>query len=147
MSNSDAIEFLMSGRGRYIMAQALHYGIQSLESVEPEVMQEKSNIEDMKYLRDNLFNYPDALFETEYLRGSEVPSVMEDARKRDIRKPQPTDAMDCMGIKTREYHSSGNCGVTHEEGAVMDGSTIDHMKMENARKRDIKKVSMVRDEI
>jgi len=86
MSNSGAIEFLMSGRGKYIMAQALHYGIQSLESVEPEVMQEKSNIEDMKYLRDNLFNYPDALFEIEYLRGSEVPSVMEDARKRDIKK-------------------------------------------------------------
>ena len=67
---NDAIEFLMSGRGKYIMAQALHYGIKSLESVEPEIMQEKSNIEDMKYLRDNLFNYPDIMFDPAKLQES-----------------------------------------------------------------------------
>jgi hypothetical protein len=63
MSDSDAIEFLMSERGKYITAQALHYGVKSLESVQPKVMQERSNIEDMKYLRDNLFNYPDFMFD------------------------------------------------------------------------------------
>jgi hypothetical protein len=58
-----AVEFLNSGRGKYIMAQALYHGIKSLESVEPKVMREQSNIEDMKYLRDNLFTCPDFMFE------------------------------------------------------------------------------------
>jgi len=67
---SDAIEFLSSGRGKYIMAQALYHGIKTLESVEPEIMQERSNIEDMKYLRDNLFNYPDIMFDPAKLQES-----------------------------------------------------------------------------
>ena len=49
-------------RGRYIVAQALHYGIKSLESVEG-VMQEKSNISDMKFLQEELFNFPKEVFE------------------------------------------------------------------------------------
>jgi len=65
---SEPREFLSSGRGTYIMAQALYHGIKALESVEPEVMREKSNIEDMKYLRDSLFNYPDILFDTAKLQ-------------------------------------------------------------------------------
>ena len=56
------IEFLNSIRGRYIIAQALHYGIKSLESVEG-IRQEKSNISDMKFLRDELFNFPKEVFE------------------------------------------------------------------------------------
>jgi len=56
------IEFLNSMRGRYIVAQALHYGIKSLESVEG-VMQEKSNISDMKFLQEELFNFPKEVFE------------------------------------------------------------------------------------
>jgi hypothetical protein len=59
----EAIEFLQSMRGRLIMAQALHYGIHALKAVEPEVMQEKSNISDMEYLRDTLFDFPAELFD------------------------------------------------------------------------------------
>jgi len=57
-----AMDFLMSFRGQYIMAQALHYGIKSLESVDP-VRREISNIENMRYLRENLFTFPDHLFD------------------------------------------------------------------------------------
>ena len=52
----EAIEFLGSMRGQYIMGQALQLAIESLESVEPEVMREISNISDMKFIRDNLFS-------------------------------------------------------------------------------------------
>ena len=64
-SKDEAIAFLLSTRGQYIMAQALHYAIKSLESVEPEIMQEKSNIDDMKFLQENLFSFPAILFDTE----------------------------------------------------------------------------------
>jgi hypothetical protein len=52
----------ISERERYIISQALYYGIKSLESVEPEVRQERSNIADMKLLRDSIFDYPDVVF-------------------------------------------------------------------------------------
>lgn len=48
-----AINFLTSLRGRYILSQAIHLAVQQLESVEPEHMQEKSNIEDMKYINEH----------------------------------------------------------------------------------------------
>ena len=51
----EAIEFLGSMRGQYIMGQALQLAINALESVEPEVMRERSNIKDMEFLRDELF--------------------------------------------------------------------------------------------
>ena len=50
-----AFEFLVSLRGQFIMGQALQVAIEAMESVEPE-MRERSNIQDMKFLRDNLFN-------------------------------------------------------------------------------------------
>ena len=52
----EAIEFLGSVRGQYIMGQALQLAIESLESVAPEVMREISNISDMKFIRDHLFS-------------------------------------------------------------------------------------------
>tara|TARA_Y100000310_G_scaffold95923_1_gene93697 strand:+ start:486 stop:725 length:240 start_codon:yes stop_codon:yes gene_type:complete len=68
---AEAIEFLGGMRGQYIVAQALHYAIKSLESVEPEIMQEKSNIDDMKYLRENLFNmFPAEFFDIEEQEGN-----------------------------------------------------------------------------
>ena len=74
----EPIDFLISGRGRLIMAQALYHGIKALESVEPEIMQEKSNIEDMRYLRDNLFNYPDLMFDPAKLQEA---VIMEEDRE------------------------------------------------------------------
>ena len=50
-------EFLSSIRGRFIIAKALYYGIQELEKVEG-VHKEVSDIGDMHYLKDNLFNFP-----------------------------------------------------------------------------------------
>ena len=75
MTNKEqALEFLGSMRGQYIMGQALQLAIESLESVEPEVMRELSNISDMKLIRDNLFSMgaavssKEAKEETERLR-------------------------------------------------------------------------------
>ena len=70
-NNENALNFLSSFRGRYIIGQALYYAIQVMESVEPEVHQEKSNIEDMKYLRDELFNFPDEMYSSQSVKESD----------------------------------------------------------------------------
>lgn len=56
-------DFMSSERGRYILSQALHFGIKALKEVQPDVMQEKSNIADMEYLRETIFNVPSFLFD------------------------------------------------------------------------------------
>ena len=50
----ETAEFAQSPRGRFIMAQALYYGIKKLSEVEG-VLREESNIGDMKYLLDVLY--------------------------------------------------------------------------------------------
>ena len=65
-SKAEALDFFFSTRGNYIMAQALHYAIEALESVEPKVMRELSNIADMKFLQEKLFTgFPSELFDVE----------------------------------------------------------------------------------
>ena len=51
----EALRFAISMRGRYILSQALHYAIKELKKVKSPHT-EISNILDMEYLRDNLFN-------------------------------------------------------------------------------------------
>jgi len=63
-SRDEAIEFFLSTRGQYIVAQALHYAIKTLESVEPAIMRENSNIDDMKFFQENLFTFPSILFDS-----------------------------------------------------------------------------------
>jgi len=64
-------EFYDGERGQYIMAQALYYAIRTMKSVEPEIMQEKSNIADMEYIREHLFStFPDMIFQTQSPAGS-----------------------------------------------------------------------------
>ena len=53
----EAFALLDSMRGRYIISQALHYGIQELQSI-PEPYQETSNLQDMTLLRQELFDFP-----------------------------------------------------------------------------------------
>jgi hypothetical protein len=53
--HADAIRLVQSPRGQYILSQALTVAIETLESVEPPAMRELSNIEDMRFIRDNLF--------------------------------------------------------------------------------------------
>ena len=60
--NNDAEKFATSMRGGYIIAQALHYGIAALNKV-PLPYREVSNIRDMEYLRDTLFDFPAGLFD------------------------------------------------------------------------------------
>ena len=68
-NGGEAVEFAMSLRGQYILSQALHYGIEALNAVEPESMQERSNIADMEFLQENLFG----LFRAaERIEGEEV---------------------------------------------------------------------------
>jgi hypothetical protein len=50
----DAVEFGTSVRGQYIMGQALAYAIRHIES-QPEKEQEISNMEDMRFLGESLF--------------------------------------------------------------------------------------------
>ena len=69
-NHDNAMRFLVSFRGRYIIGQALYYAIKEMESVEPEIHQEKSNIEDMKYLRDELFNFPEEMFSSQAVNSS-----------------------------------------------------------------------------
>ena len=52
-----ALKLLNSLRGRYIISQALHYGIQELDKL-PVPYREVSNLNDMQYLREVLFNFP-----------------------------------------------------------------------------------------
>ena len=56
-----AIEFAESLRGNYILGQALFYAIKELEKI-PSPYREVSNISDMKYIRDELYNFPDELY-------------------------------------------------------------------------------------
>jgi len=51
----EVIEFASSLRGQYIIGQALWYGIRELKKVKPQ-RRELSNIRDMEYLMNNLFN-------------------------------------------------------------------------------------------
>lgn len=51
---TNALEFVNSHRGRYILAQALTLGIEKLSEVD-ERRKEVSNIADMQYILDSLF--------------------------------------------------------------------------------------------
>lgn len=53
--HEDAKKFASSIRGQYIVSQALAIAIDQLEEVDPP-MQEKSNIADMKFLRNYLYH-------------------------------------------------------------------------------------------
>mgnify|MGYP003109842166 CR=1 FL=1 len=54
MKQTEALQFLGSPRGQYIVGQALAIAVAELEKVE-EPLQEKSNINDMKMLGESLF--------------------------------------------------------------------------------------------
>ena len=79
----EAMQLFATHRGTYIVAQALFLGIKALESVEPEHLQEKSNIADMKMLKE-LFPIPDMVFEPlspvakETLGRHLLPELQED---------------------------------------------------------------------
>ena len=61
-SIKETIEFQQSPRGRFIMAQALYYGIKKLAEVEG-AMREVSNICDMKYMLDVLYPGYETIFD------------------------------------------------------------------------------------
>ena len=54
MKEQEALKFLGSPRGQYIVGQALAIAIKELEKVD-EPLREVSNIEDMKFLGESLF--------------------------------------------------------------------------------------------
>ena len=60
----ETLEFQNSPRGKYIMAQALYYGIRKLLEVEGP-LREVSNICDMKYLLDILYPGYEQIFKQE----------------------------------------------------------------------------------
>ena len=82
-NHENALNFLSSFRGRYIIGQALYYAIEAMESVQPEYLQEKSNISDMKYLRDELFNFPKEMFTTQIpIEGIQTDIDFTDEEKK-----------------------------------------------------------------
>jgi len=60
MENTTIIEAL-TGRGHYILSQALSIAITQLEAVD-DPYKEESNIADMKYFRKNIWNFPKEAF-------------------------------------------------------------------------------------
>jgi len=77
----EASKFMRSMRGRYILSQALHYGVKALKAVQPAVKQETSNIEDMEYLQQTLFNLPTFLFD-EQMAGDNPPLAKHEHESR-----------------------------------------------------------------
>ena len=70
--HEDAKKFAGSIRGQYIISQALAIAIDELEKVDPP-MQEKSNIFDMKFLRNYLYHlYVEPMYSKE-----EAPKMWE----------------------------------------------------------------------
>jgi len=69
----EGMKFLVSMRGRYIVAQALFHALRHLESV-PSPWKEVSNIDDMRFLQETLFNFPDDIFEYD------IPKVGKDGK-------------------------------------------------------------------
>lgn len=53
-----AVEFLQSEQGRLVISQALHYAIKMMSEAayDGEVRDGRTNVEDMIYFRDTLFN-------------------------------------------------------------------------------------------
>ena len=64
----EALAFASSPRGNLILSQALYYAIKALKAVEPEYLQEKSNIADMEYLQ-NGFVFPPEMFDASLIAG------------------------------------------------------------------------------
>jgi hypothetical protein len=59
-----AMRLLNSLRGTLIICKVFHHAIKNLESVEPAIYQEKSDIADMKLLQKEIFNqFPPDIFE------------------------------------------------------------------------------------
>ena len=91
---SDAIEFINSFRGQYILGQALRCAIDAMEKVQPVWNREPSNIADMKWMLENgtvamglggVMNRKHPLYDSRFsvkLDGKEVASY--EAEKGDI---------------------------------------------------------------
>ena len=77
---SDEEKFATSMRGKYIIAQALHYAIQAMELV-PMPYREVSNIKDMEYLRDTIYYFPITPESTITEVESLTAKLIEDGRK------------------------------------------------------------------
>ena len=84
-----ALALINSFRGHYIMAQALHYGIQELEKV-PVPYQETSNLNDMKLLRASLYSFPVEFFDNSKaieIANQELPQYSDqELVKREIKE-------------------------------------------------------------
>ena len=72
--NKEAMDFAMSIRGHYIISQALHYGIEAMSKVESPY-KEVSNINDMQYLKEHVYNFPvEPMFETKEIKMIPIPT-------------------------------------------------------------------------
>ena len=85
--DNDAENFATGMRGGYIIAQALHYAIEALSQV-PTPYREVSNIQDMEYLRDTIYQFPISpeakITEVESLTANKVCGCNDDSHERVI---------------------------------------------------------------
>ena len=85
--NNNAAQFATSMRGGYIIAQALHYGIEALKQV-PMPYREVSNIQDMEYLIETIYQFPISpeakITEVESLTANKVCGCNDDSHERVI---------------------------------------------------------------
>ena len=83
----DGIKFANSARGQYIIAQALYIASKALGEVQPPVMQEKSNIADMKYLMELLYSSFIPVFELQYtIRDNVQENKVKESLENNVRE-------------------------------------------------------------
>ena len=62
--------FVRGWRGRFIITKALYMEIREMES-DPDVFENDSDLKDMRFLREQWFDFPDATFQRNpFLEGS-----------------------------------------------------------------------------
>jgi len=110
------LKFLGSYRGQYIIAQALYYGIKALEAVDPPY-QETSNLTDMKYLKETIFDLPDILFDNSI--------AVEEFNK--LQQLQVDDDLEMASELPEEYSTSTPTTCTDDYHVVDDCTSGDQV--------------------
>ena len=99
----DALEFMSSPRGFYILSQAIYIAIEVMSQF-PSRDRPRSNIEDLQFLRDHLFNLPDEMVDPTAWGAANVASLYEEYIKAQL---DGTDEWEALK-KMKEDYRDGN---------------------------------------
>lgn len=126
-----AAEFASSMRGQLIVSQALHYGIKALEQVEPK-LREESNLNDMKYLYNELYPLFAAVAETELSAGGD-PDMYTSLNQalKGVFTSEGEDPIIIDGVQREiEREMSDFLGSMREGGSVNMFAAVPHLMEE-----------------